>query len=454
MGSIIKNPQTILRDYQGDWVNDKSRFKVGMWARQVGKTFTTALEIALDILEKEVKGETTTWIIGSASERQAKLALEPVKAHLDAMKLVFEDEKEVFKDEFLNTEYTVLGVRFKSGSKVIAIPANPSTVRGFTGNVYLDEFAFHENSREIWGALFPIVSANKNYRLIITSTPNGKGNKFYELMTGNKGNWSKHAIDIYKAVEGGSPQDITELKENLNDPEAWAQEFELKWMETAESWLSFDLITSAEHQNAGDYKAYQGGDVFIGNDIAARGDLWVAWINERIGEKLVTREVVTKKNISFAEQDTIMDNLFNKYKVIKLAIDQTGMGEKPVEDAKRRYGNHRVEGVLFSAKKKLEVATVAKKRFEGGEILIPQGDADIRADLHSIKRTTGQTGTPRLVAARENGSHADRAWACFLALYAAQSDYQPYKSHDVNRHMQGQRSTSLSAGFSKFKGAL
>ena len=32
--------------------------------------------------------------------------------------------------------------------------ANPDTARGFSANVFLDEFAFHKDSREIWKALF------------------------------------------------------------------------------------------------------------------------------------------------------------------------------------------------------------------------------------------------------------------------------------------------------------
>ena len=46
------------------------------------------------------------------------------------------------------------------------------------------EFAFHKDSREIWKALFPVISAG--WKLRVVSTPNGKGNKFYELVTDEK----------------------------------------------------------------------------------------------------------------------------------------------------------------------------------------------------------------------------------------------------------------------------
>lgn len=34
--------------------------------------------------------------------------------------------------------------------RIIGLPANPETARGFTGDVLLDEFAMHAFDREIW----------------------------------------------------------------------------------------------------------------------------------------------------------------------------------------------------------------------------------------------------------------------------------------------------------------
>jgi phage FluMu gp28-like protein len=36
-------------------------------------------------------------------------------------------------------------VRFANGSRITALPANPATARGYSANVVLDEFAFHDN---------------------------------------------------------------------------------------------------------------------------------------------------------------------------------------------------------------------------------------------------------------------------------------------------------------------
>jgi phage FluMu gp28-like protein len=109
----------------------------------------------------------------------------------------------------------------------------------------------------------------------------------------------------------------------------------------------------------------------------------------------------------------------NRYRVARHVIDQTGMGEKVVEDAKRRHGSMRVEGILFTLPSKLVMATDAKQAFEDRRIRIPLGDAALRADLHKLKRETTATGNARFVADSDGAGHADRAWACFMAVHAA-----------------------------------
>lgn len=110
---------------------------------------------------------------------------------------------------------------------------------------------------------------------------------------------------------------------------------------------------------------------------------------------------------------------------MRCCIDQTGLGEKPVEDAKRRFGEYRVEEVIFTQTNKMMLATLGKEVFEDKRLRIPQGDKVLREDLHKLKKVTGANGQPRFVAERDSQGHADRTWACFLALYAASDVKQP-----------------------------
>jgi len=407
-----------LHRYQRVWFLDRSRFKIGMFARQTGKTFTTTLEIVDDCFEAESQGKRTKWVILSRGERQAREAMEAVKTHCKAYSLAVHEIEGEFETEKGET-YKQLEVILPGGSRIIGLPANPDTARGFSANVYLDEFAFHQDSRAIWKALFPVISAG--FKIRITSTPNGKSNKFYDLVTGKSKVWSRHQTDIYQAVEDGLERDIEELREGLDDADAWQQEYELKWLDEASAWLPYDLISTVEHEQAGDPEQYQGGPCYVGNDIARKHDLWVAWVWEKIGDVLWTREISILKGASFAEQDAELDRIMDKYRVVRLCMDQTGMGEKPVEDAQRRYGEHRVEGIMFTGPNKHLLARVGKEAFQDRTCRIPQGDPRLRADLHSLKKIQTETGAPRFLAESDEAtdSHADRAWSGFLGLQAA-----------------------------------
>lgn len=410
----------ILYPYQKAWLEDDSRFKIGMFARQTGKTFTTTLEISIDMALAELEGRRTRWVILSRGERQAREAMEEgVKLHLRAMNAAFDALETDFRLED-RTTVRALEVSMKSGSRVTALPANPDTARGFSANVFLDEFAFHKDSHAIWKALFPVISKN-GLKLRITSTPNGKENKFFELMTAEDSSWSRHVVDIYNAVADGLPRDVGELRKALADEDAWAQEFELQWMDGATAWLSWELINAVEDEKAGRSDLYAGGPCFVGVDIGRRRDLFAAVVLEEVGDVLWVREIAERRGATFAEQDMILDDLIGRYRVMRVCMDQTGMGEKPVEDAKRRHGTSRVEGVLFTASAKLGLATVGKQAFEDRRLRIPQGVQALRSDLHKLQKVSGPTGAPRFVAESDDAGHADRTWALFLALSAASS---------------------------------
>lgn len=445
----MSTPALPLYVYQRLWLLDRSRFKIGMFARQTGKTFTTTLELVDDCFEAEAAGGRSRWVILSRGERQAKEAIEEgVKKHCKAYALGIQIAEGEFKGES-GERYTMLDVTLPGGSKITALPANPDTARGFSANVFLDEFAFHADSRKIWTALFPVIS--NGWKLRVTSTPNGKGNKFYELMTDKAlaNVWSRHEVDIYRAVADGLPRDIEAMRLALNDDDAWDQEFCLKWLDEATAWISYDLIDAVEHDAAGRPEGYTGGPCFVGVDIAARNDLFVIWVIEMVGDVAWTREIIARKRIKFKEQDALLADVFNRYRVLRCCMDQTGMGEKPVEDAQDEHGKSRVEGVLMTAPNKLTLATLGKEAFEDRTLRIPLGDRELRADIHKLQKVTGPTGTPRFVAESDAAGHADRTWALFLALNAAAGPSGPVHvgSHATNHPRHASHSRTDLSGF-------
>lgn len=417
----------ILYPYQRRYLADTARFKAGMWSRQTGKTFTTTLEAVLDVLEAEAAGRVSRWTILSVSRDRALDAMDNgVKLHLRAIGQAFQA-----LDEPLDVDELAHVVRIgHRGSYIRAIASKPSTARGMSDNLILDEFAHHQDNRAIWTALLPVVS-RPDLKLRVISTPNGRGDKFYEIMTAPDSLFSRHVVTIYDAVADGLPRNVDELKRAMADPIAWAQEFECQFVDEATAWLPYDLIDGCE--DAAAPGVYHGGPVYVGMDFAARGDLTVIAVLEQVGDVLWLRELIELRATSFAEQLATLDRVMRDYRVVRAALDQTGLGEMPVQEAQRRHGAYRVEGVLFSPARKLDMATALKEAMEDRRLRLPAGNAALRADLHSVQRVAGPTGAPRLVAERSENGHADRFWALALACAAAGEGVPVYGYESVAR---------------------
>jgi len=76
-------------------------------------------------------------------------------------------------------------IEFSNNSRIIAAATSGSSIRGMSVNLlYLDEFAFVERASEFYTSTYPVVSAGKDTKVIITSTANGIGNVFHKIWEG------------------------------------------------------------------------------------------------------------------------------------------------------------------------------------------------------------------------------------------------------------------------------
>jgi phage FluMu gp28-like protein len=121
---------------------------------------------------------------------------------------------------------------------------------------------------------------------------------------------------------------------------------------------------------------------------------------------------------SFADHDREIARLMSKYNVLRLCVDQGGMGEKPTEDYIALYGS-RAEGVLFNVDNKGAMALLGEKLMSDRRLLLPPQHPEIVADLRKLTRVVSAGGAIRFQADRDSGGHADRCWAMLLACNAA-----------------------------------
>lgn len=390
---------------------DDSRFKIWLKSRQIGGSLACAFEVVADAIHHEAD-----WIILSAGERQSLEFME--KVHRVARifgQAVAHETGQPFIPETKASQ-----IRFPNGARILALPANASTARGYSANLVLDEFAFHENPEDIWRAVYPIITnpLRGNLKLRVISTPAGMNNKFYELWS-EAPDFKRHKTSVYDAVDQGLGLNIDELKANLADPDGWAQEFECQFMEHSAQVFPIELIRSVEDPAAtfGPWETRTPNPLFMGIDIGRRKDLTVAWTLERVAGILITREITVLENTPFPEQETILADRVAHARYV--AIDATGIGGPVSEHLAKRLGDYKLDAVNFTNERKRELFGRAKKAFQSQTVRIPNSQK-LRDDLGSIQRIVTPQGLVKFIAARTRDGHADRATALALALHAAE----------------------------------
>ena len=259
-------PVLQLLPYQRRWVEDDSHLKIVVKARQIGYSFAASIRALLECLKRK-----TTWIFLSKGERQSRLLMEKVQEHTKSCGILARACESSF---FEGTLIKQLEVRFANGSVIYGLPANPDTARGYSGNVTLDEFAFHADADKIYSALFPTIT--RGYSLEVISTPNGQQGKFYELAkaaglieqesgvrsqeSGETGSslvtrhsslaWSGHRVDIYEAIRQGLNIDFELLRAGCDDETSWQQEYCCQFVSTAENFIPPALVAQCASAEA------------------------------------------------------------------------------------------------------------------------------------------------------------------------------------------------------------
>ena len=409
------NPRDILLPYQARWVQDTARFKIGLWSRQTGKSFACSDEVVEDCLARK-----TMWVVLSAGERQALEFMEKAKLFARAWELAVDTYEETRGGA--EALLKAAEIKFANDSRIIALPANPSTARGYSANLVLDEFAFHEKPDEIWRAIYPSISnpLKRQLKLRIVSTANGKANKFYDIWTKNAA-YSKHKVTIYDAVKDGLPIDINELREGLDDPDGWQQEYECEFIDNAAVLYPYELIAPCESKDASEvnfieyFNSIRGEELYLGIDIGRKHDRTVCWTLHKMGDVFWTREVLTLEKMPFMQQMEILRPRIAKSQMT--CIDNTGIGAQMAEMFHTEFGS-KVEECTFTSAFKQEIFMDVRIAFQDRSIRVPVSRA-VREDLHGVQKVTTSNGSIRVVAPHNDDGHSDKAAALALAKHAA-----------------------------------
>jgi phage FluMu gp28-like protein len=441
------SPKDLLYPLQRKFVDDRAQYKIGVTTRQWGKSTVTAGEAVHDCLVDPG----TKWVCMSAGERQSVEWLGKAKEWQQAYNMaiadIAEDRGGLAEGLLKSAE-----ISFANGSKIIAIPANPSTARGYSANIILDEFAYHEDPKAIWAALFPSTTnklagtfldrwraltrgestdIRRHLKLRVVSTFNGRNNKFFELWEKAAENgYTAHKVTIWDAIADGMPLDAEKLRAALDDADIWAQEFECEPMDSSAVLLPYELIATCESAEAGTlvdpefWFSTQPAPLFLGIDFARKKDLSVCWTNERLGDVGHTREVLEMRAMSTPDQIDLLRPRIQKAN--RVALDYTGPGVGMGDYLVKEFGEWnpsahqfgKIDLVTFTQNSKVDLFSKLRMAFEARKLRVPISRV-IREDLHSMQRVVSNNGAISYRAPHTEDGHADRCTALALALRAA-----------------------------------
>jgi phage FluMu gp28-like protein len=440
------SPLELLLPYQRRWVTDPARFKICVQARQTGKSFQTACEA----ISSAFIDPGTKWVCLSSGERQSLEWMEKAKEWADAFRLAIENYTE--DREMGQALLRVAEIRFANDSRIIAIPANPSTARGYSANIILDEFAYHDDPDAVWAAMFPALTNplgdfKSRYRALfasgkvdhlkeqrkirVVSTFNGRQNKFFSLWeNAAKNGYSAYKVTIHDAIREGLQLNAAELRDALDDPDIWAQEYECEPIDTSNVLLPYELIAQAETIEATEviepefFESRR--QIFCGIDFGRSNDPTVCWTVEQMGDVLWTREVLVLDKMDTPNQNAILASRIKGSR--RTAVDYTGPGVGFGDYAVKEQGcglwkpeEHKfgkVELFTFTPKSKRLLFPLLRRRFEAPcRIRVPIS-RKVREDLHAMQQIVNK-GEYSYWAARTREGHSDRCTALALAVRAA-----------------------------------
>lgn len=416
----LKGPLDFLLPYQRAWVADESRFKIWNASRQIGKSFAAACEAVRDCYLHPG----AMWVILSAGERQSLEFMEKVRMWVEAFDLTIAQELE--ERDSAEAVLKSAEIRLANGSRLLALPANPATARGYSANLILDEFAHHKDSTAIWRGIYPSIAnpLKRELKVRVLSTPNGQQNKFYELWSDTDGAWKKHLTTIQKAKADGLPVNLEDLRKQAGDVDTWRQEFECEFIDTARAAFPYEMLAACESPEASmqwGFNAAAEGSLFVGIDVGSIHDPTVGLTLEKRGELLLVRDIVRVQGLALSDQDAILDPLVER--AAGVSVDASGIGLDLAQRLQRRHGG-KVVAQAITAKWKRQAFSHAQRMLADKSLLIP-ASRDFREDLHAYQVFgAGETATYR--APRTEEGHSDMASALVHALDAAKQAVANY----------------------------
>lgn len=167
------------------------------------------------------------------------------------------------------------------------------------------------------------------------------------------------------------------------------------------------------------------GDYWVGVDLGKKVDYSVVAVIRKDGDifRLVGLKIFPLGTDYTGEAGVIgfLKILNQKLPTIhKFLLDQTGVGESVVEDAKKSVPH--VEGIMLSEPSKQDIMNFLKMMMQQKRFLIPY-QLELANELNIERFQLTKSG--KIQYSHPDGTHDDRTWAVALAVYSTKGPQVP-----------------------------
>jgi phage FluMu gp28-like protein len=268
-----------------------------------------------------------------------------------------------------------------------------------------------------------------------------------------------------------------EAREQALDKRAYDQNYECVFADENATLLSHELINAAEREDVGviceqewspkvlamlggkrsqpcshehGHGIQVAGPLYVGFDVARKGDLSVITVMEELNGMKVVRAILRMRDLRLPEQQQRLGEICRLPKFRRAAIDMTGLGLGLFEYAQEEFGASRIHGINFATSvpatravrvegRKREMVRVTEAMamellqvYEDRRIQHP-ADNKLRDDLRKPEKVTTPGGRVSIAATRDEAGHADHFWSFALALEAASHGHGTFHYQAVER---------------------
>jgi len=226
-------------DWQRSLLRSDSKRTLLLAARQCGKSEVVSFIALRDVL---FTPDSLVLLI-SRSERQSGELFRRVRENFYRLGAPIEVRREL-----------TFALELANGGRIIALPGDPTTVRGFPGvrRCVVDEVALVDD--DVFKTLMPMLAVSGG-SMVCLSTPFGARGWFWEQFVDGGPTWERFTV---KATECSriSPAFLEEQRKLLG-PRWWGQEYGCEWVEAEGQVFSSEQI-EAIFIDAGDVELIRG----------------------------------------------------------------------------------------------------------------------------------------------------------------------------------------------------